>query len=140
MDTDIVIPKFSIYYNNGEVVHGGGPEDETVTLTFSKKWLEAPNDGVSHVVVECPDLGRAIRKAYEYYYQLPLNQHGQGDIGGSMKIGPYLRQACDQGGIVKFGGWTSSSQFKEVARKANADTYVPRQSGRRLGNDEDSAD
>ena len=135
-----MIPKFSIYYNNGDVVHGGGEEDEEVTLVFSKKWLEAPNDGVSHVVVECPDLGRSIRKQHEYYYQLPLNFHGQGDIGGSMKIGPYLRQACDKGGIVKFGGWTSSKQFQEIARKANADTHVPRQSGQRDDNGEDSAD
>jgi len=135
-----MIPKFSIYYTNGEVVHGGGEDDEEVTLTFSRQWLEAPNDGVCHIVVECPDLGRSIRKSYEYYYQLPLNFHGQGDIGGSMKIGPYLRQACDIGGLVKFGGWTSSKTFQDVARKANADTYVPKQSGQRIENEEDSAD
>lgn len=29
--------KFSIYYNDGSVVNGGGEDDEEVTLTFSKK-------------------------------------------------------------------------------------------------------
>ena len=135
-----MIPRFSIYYNNGDVAHGGGEDDEEVTITFSRKWLEAPSDGVSHIVVECPDLGRSIRKQYEYYFQLPINGHGEGDIGGSMKIGPYLRQLFNLGGIVKFGGWTSSRHFQDIARKANADTYVPRQSGQRAGNEEDSAD
>ena len=95
-----MIPRFSIYYNNGDVVQGGGEDDEEVTLTFSRKWLEAPSDGVSHIVVECPTLGRAIRMAYEYYFQLPLNSHGEGDIGGSMKIGPYLRQLTDTVGSL----------------------------------------
>ena len=135
-----MIPRFSIYYNNGEAVHGGGEDDEEITITFSRKWLEAPNDGVSHIVVECPDLGRSIRRDSEYYYQLPLNQHGQGDIGCSMKIGPYLRQACDLGGMVKFGGWTSSKQYREMSRRANADTHVPRQSGQRGESVEDDAD
>jgi hypothetical protein len=128
-----MIPRFSIYYTNGDVVHGGGEDDEEVTLTFSKKWLSAPNDGVCHIVVECPDLGRGVRRDQEYYYQLPLNHHGEGDIGCSMKIGPYLRQLCNLGGIVKFGGWT-------IAKNAHADTHVPKQSGRRREQEEDTAD
>ena len=135
-----MIPRFSIYYTNGEVVHGGGDDDEEVTLTFSRKWLEAPSDGVCHIAVECPDLGRSIRRDYEYYYQLPLDNHGEGDIGGSMKIGPYLRQLSDVGGIVKFGGWTSSKQYKKIARMAGADTHVPPQSASRREQEEDTAD
>ena len=134
------IPKFTIVYNNGEVYHGGGDDDEVVYLPFSKKWLEAPSDGVSHINVENPTLGRETLRNHEFYYQLPLEHHGRGDIGASMKIGPYLRQLTDVGGIVKFGGWTCSANFNDCAVKAHRDTWVPKQSGARREQEEDTSD
>ena len=52
----VTIPRFAIFYANGDIVEGGGPDDETVEIKFevSKKWLEAPNDEVQAVVVENP--------------------------------------------------------------------------------------
>ena len=134
------IPKFTIVYNNGDVVHGGGEDDEVVMVAFSKKWLEAPSDGVSHVVGEDAGIGRAVLRQHEYYYQLPLNSHGKGSIGGSMKVGPFLRQAIDIGSPVKFGGWTGAATFYECANLANKDEWVPKQCGARRENQEDEAD
>ena len=136
-----MIPRFSIYYTNGEVVHGGGEDDEEITLTFSRKWLEAPSDGVTHIVGERPDIGRGLYRDCEYYYQLPLNHHGAGEYGATMKIGAFLRQLSDLGGIVKFGGWTGSSQYQQIANAANRDQWVPKQSAeRKKGTLEDTAD
>lgn len=128
--------KFAIFYNNGEVVYGGGTEDEEVSITISKKWLEAPNDGVSHIISEVPDMGRLTLKDYEYYYQMPYSCHGEGDIGGSMKIGVYLRQI----GLVKFGGWTSNKNFRAIAGRANLSKWIPQVSARKKIQNEDEAD
>lgn len=134
------IPKFVIIYNNGDEWYGGGEDDELVPVYFSRKWLEAPSDGVSHIVVENPSLGRSVRKEYEFYYQMPLNFHGEGDIGGSMKIGAYLRQAVDDGGFVKFGGWTSTATYQENARKAHTNDYIKKESAKHREQQEDSTD
>ena len=128
--------KFSIYYNNGDVVHGGGEDDEEVTLTFSRKWLEAPSDGVAVVVSEAESTGRSQQNAYEYYYQLPINGHGNGVTGGSMKVGAFLRQV----GIVKFGGWTEDVNHNALMIKASHDEWVGKQSANKRPIAEDEAD
>lgn len=132
--------KFAIYYNNGDIVYGGGEDDEEITLTFSRKWLEAPSDGVAAIQVESFELGRYSVDSQEYYYMLPLEHHGEGDIGGSLKIGPYLRQLSDYGGIVKFGGWTDSTHYKEIKARAMKDGYLMPQTNTRRPHDEDEAD
>jgi hypothetical protein len=109
------LPKFSIFYNNGEVVHGGGEDDELVTLQVSRKWLEAPSDGVACVVIQDSVIGRQQLDMYEYYYHFPLNSHAKGACGGSHKIGMYCRQMTDIGGLVKFGGWTDTQHLPERA-------------------------
>ena len=131
-----MIPKFSIYYNNGDVIHGGGEDDEEITLTFSRKWIEAPSDGVSHVVGERPDIGRGLYRDCEYYYQLPVNGHGAGEYGATMKIGAYARQL----GVIKFGGWTGSKNYMMISNAANKDQWVPKQSAIRREPLEDTAD
>lgn len=133
--------KFIIYYNNGDVVYGGGDADEDVTLTFSKKWLEAPSDGVSCIVYEEYSTGRQILMSNEFFYQLPAEHHGKGAIGGSMKIGPYLRQLTDIGGIVKFGGWTDDQNYDALISKAmKGDDYLPPVSCTRVDSTEDDSD
>lgn len=136
----VKIPRFSIFYTNGEQVDGGGEDDELVPIYVSRKWLEAPNDGVSHIVCETPDIGRNTVHSFEFYYQMPINFHGKGDIGGSMKIGPFLRQLTDIGGLVKFGGWTHNDSFKIAARAAHLSTHVPPRSGQRREPLEDASD
>lgn len=131
---------FAIFYNNGDVVYGGGEDDEVITLTFSRKWLEAPSDGVSHIISDNGDTGRLTLCDNEYYYQMPYNYHGKGDIGQSNKVGPFLRQLTDLGGIVKFGGWTHNTTFKETAKRARLDDWVKPLTGKRRENPEDEAD
>ena len=116
----LALRKFAIYYNDGSVVYGGGDDDEEVTLTFSKKWLEAPSDGISHIVQEDSVTNRQTLFGNEYYYQLPYNSPGEGELGASMKAGAYLRQS----GLVKFGGWTASENFYKIAKRAKADDYI----------------
>lgn len=118
------LPKWTIVYTNGHVVNGGGDDDEIVTLHVSKKWLEAPSDGVAVVVVEDSMIGRQQLQLYEYYYHFPVNSHGIGGIGGSAKIGPYLHQMTDLGGLVKFGGWTDTQNYYDLNAKAYNSTYV----------------
>lgn len=126
--------KFTIYYNNGDIVEGGGDDDDIVTLTFSKKWLEAPSDGIAVVVSETSTTGRTTLHANEFYYQLPFNRDGKGSNGASMKIGAFLRQL----GLVKFGGWTDDANHQELKKQASKNTYVPRESAKLpdLGEDE----
>lgn len=134
------LPKFAIFYNNDEVVYGGGEDDEIVWLGFSRKWLEAPSDGVVGVLTENYDLGREELFPYDYYYQLPVGGHGKGCVGSSMKIGAYLRQLCDIGGIVKFGGWTDPVNFRKKVAKLMKDNFIQNQSGKRRPHNEDTAD
>ena len=132
--------RFAIYYNNGDVVRGGDDSDEEVTLTFSKKWLEAPSDGVACVVYEDKRVGRQILGSNEYFYQMPIDHHGKGALGASMKIGAYLRQLSDLGGIVKFGGWTDDVNFQEIKNKANKDEVIPYTPNKVEPHSEDEAD
>ena len=128
--------KFAIYYNDGSVVEGGGDDDEEVTLTFSKKWLEAPSDGVAVVVSETSQTGRTTLAASEFYYQLPENTHGKGCHGSSMKVGPYLRQL----GICKFGGWTDDKNHNDIKNLASKSKHCQRQSAKRPQVGEDESD
>lgn len=128
--------KFAIYYNDGSVVEGGGDNDDIVMLTFSKKWLEAPSDGVACVVYDNAITGRSKLFASEFYYQLPYNHHGEGSCGSSMKIGAYLRQT----GLVKYGGWTDETNHNNRLTEASKNTYVNPVSAKRKEPQEDTSD
>jgi len=132
--------KFAIFYNDGSVVYGGGDDDELIPVYFSRKWLEAPSDGVCHIAMEDPTLGRAVLKENEFYFQMPFDSHGDGYLGASMKLGAYLRQSFQGGTFVKFGGWTSTENYREIARKAQLDSYIPRPSAKPAVNDEEAVD
>ena len=112
--------KVTLFYNDGTVVHGGGEDDEEVTITFSKKWLEAPADGLCLVNLETDD-GTIVSKEWDHYMYHPLEGHGEGAIHGANDIGAYLRQY----GIVKFGGWTSRANYQEMIVKARKDHWTP---------------
>lgn len=114
--------RFTILYNDGSTVHGGGEDDELITLTFSKKWLEAPSDGVCIINREC-DVGTTVTSLdqYDTFFMFPEESHGEGEIYGANDIGAYLRQL----GIVKFGGWTSRTHFHDLLAKARKDDWTP---------------
>lgn len=128
--------KYKIFYNDGSTVEGGSDDDELVPVYFPRKWLEAPSDGVSHINIAHSKSGRATLKQQEYYFIFPEGGHGDGYVGGSMKIGAFLRQT----GLVKFGGWTHENNYSKIALQANQDEYIERQKARLPENDEDQAD
>lgn len=109
--------KAIIYYNDGSEVLIGGEDDELVPIYFSKKWLEAPADGVAQIDVEKPE-GTSSLNEYEFYYQMPFHFHGEGTIGASNKIGPFLRQSCMPYSLVKFGGWTNNANYQAIKKRA----------------------
>lgn len=115
--------KFAIYYNNGNIVYGGGEEDELVPVYFSRKWLEAPSDGVSHVVIDT-ELGEQVSKQEDYFIQMPYGEHGDGYVTGTSDLNPFLRQAINHGSFVKFGGWTSAENYRKIADTAPNDPYI----------------
>lgn len=114
------IRKFSIFYNDDTVVHGGGVDDELVPVYFPRSWLEAPSDGVCQINVE-NEKGTVINNQRDNYFLFPQDSHGEGSIFGDNDIGAYLRQL----GIVKFGGWTSRANFQRIKQKARKDNWTP---------------
>lgn len=112
--------KFTIIYNDGTTVHGGGEDDELVPVYFSKKWLEAPNDGVCHINIE-QDNGTVIQNQYDYYFMLPYASHGDGHVYGCNSMDAYIRQFS----LVKCGGWTSRENFQALMRQARKDNWTP---------------
>jgi len=129
------IPKFSIIYADGTQYDGGGVDDEVVTLSFSKRWLEAPSGGVQIVLQENDLTGRNILKDGEYFYMLPLEEPHRGDIGITNKVTPIILQL----GTIKWGGWTSDNAYASSLVKANKSTHCrPRSSTKpQSGLDED---
>ena len=115
-----MIRRFSIFYNDGTVIHGGGKDEELVPVYFPKSWLEAPSDGVCQINVE-NEKGTVINNQTDHYFMFPHESHGEGSIFGANDVGAYLRQT----GLVKFGGWTSRKNFQEIKAKARKDTWTP---------------
>jgi len=104
-----VIPKFAIFYANGDIVEGGGEEDELVEITFkiSKKWLDAPNDEVQAVVVENPYSCRYVWRGQDYFFVLPVEH----EVHAADDIQPFLRKYMK--GIVKSGVCLGSKAWAE---------------------------
>lgn len=116
---------FAIFYADGSVVEGGGPDDELVNITFkvSKKWLEAPNDGVQAVVVRNPYTCRYVWRGHDHYFQMD-----GGEIHSADDIGAYLRMHLK--GMMKFGLCMNTEEFAEVAKAVKAYQGIPRECDR----------
>ena len=112
---------FAIFYSDGSIVEGGGDDDEIVELTFkvSKKWLEAPNDGVQAVIVKNPYSCRYVWRGHDHYFQMD-----GGEIHAADDIGPYLRMHLQ--GMMKFGLCMNTEDFAEVAKIIKAYDKIPR--------------
>lgn len=112
--------KFSIFYNDGTVIHGGGEDDELVPVYFPRKWLEAPSDGVCQINV-ANEKGTVSINEFDAYFLFPQDSHGEGSIFGANDLGAYLRQM----GLVKYGGWTSRANYREIKKQARRDHWTP---------------
>ena len=114
--------KFAIFYENGDIVEGGGEDDEVVEITFrvSRKWIEAPNDGIQAVVEENPFTCRYVWRDSDYYYTLPVGH----DICCTDDLGSYLRVHLK--GMIKFGTCTTQDNLAEVFSKVKQYTRIPR--------------
>lgn len=117
-----MIPRFAIFYENGSVVEGGGEDDEVVELTFkvSKKWLEAPNDGIEAVVEENPFTCRYVWRDDDYFYSLPEGH----DLCSTSDLGSYLRIHLK--GMIKFGTCTTASNIAEIFKRVKHYDRIPR--------------
>lgn len=121
-----MIPKFAIFYDDGAVVEGGGEDDEMVEVTFrvSKKWLEAPNDGIQAVVVENPYSCRYVWRGHDHYFMLPE----EFEIHAADDIGPYHRKHLK--GMMKYGLCVGTRQFEELHEKIKNYDKIPRECDR----------
>ena len=113
---------FAIVYSDGSIVEGGGDDDEIVELTFkvSRKWLEAPNDGVQAVIVKNPYSCRYVWRGHDHYFQMD-----GGEIHAADDIGPYHRMHLQ--GMMKFGLCMNTEDFAEVAKIIKAYDKIPRE-------------
>lgn len=113
---------FAIFYADGTVVEGGGPDDEVVEVTFkvSKQWLEAPNDGIQAVIVRNPFTCRYVWKGQDHYFMLD-----GGEIHMADDIGPYHRMHLK--GMMKYGLCLNTEQYRMVAEKVKAYDKIPRE-------------
>lgn len=94
-----MIPSFAIFYEDGSIVEGGGDCDElvTITLTASKKWLEAPSDGVQGGVYVDQDGKVSHFAGTDFFFPLV----GGIEYYGTNDLGAFLRNRL--GGLIKFG-------------------------------------
>ena len=118
--------KFAIFYSNGDIIEGGDEDDEVVEVTIrtTRKWLEAPNDGVQAVVVYNPYSCRYVWRDQDHYFMLD-----GGEIHAADDIGPYLREHLK--GLMKFGLCVNREEWEEVYRKVKAYNGIPRDCGER---------
>lgn len=113
-------PRFAIFYAD-RIVEGGGPSDEEVEVVFrvSKKWLEAPVDGVQAVVVEDPHTSRKALNGEDYYYAIP-----SAHVGATSDLGAFLRGHLR--GLVKFGLMVPTEEWAATLQKIKAYTRIPK--------------
>jgi len=105
--------KFIIVYEDGNTVAGGGDDDEEVTLTFtmSKKWLEAPVDGVQVVKYQSDEGKWKYWHGVDHYMMLP----GGFEIYAHNDLGPYIRKHLE--GMVKYGLCISREDYEAYVKK-----------------------
>ena len=114
--------KFAIFYEDGSIVEGGGDDDEVVELTFkvSKKWLDAPVDGVQAVIEENPYTCRYVWRDDDYYYTLPQDH----TLCCTSDLGSYLRIHLK--GMVKFGTCTMAENLNRIFAEIYRYDRIPR--------------
>ena len=117
-----MIPKFAIFYEDGSIVEGGGDDDEEIELTFkvSKKWLEAPADGVQAIIEENPYTCRYVWRDDDYCYALPEGN----TLCCTSDLGSYLRVHLK--GMIKFGTCTTAENLNEIFRNVYRYDRIPR--------------
>jgi hypothetical protein len=120
-----MIEPFAIFYHDGSIVEGGDETDEEVEITFkvSKKWLEAPNDGLQAVIVKNPYSCRYVWRGHDHYFMLP-----GGEIHSADDIGAYLRMYLK--GMMKFGLCLNTEDYAKLHQKIKAYNKIPRECNR----------
>ena len=119
-------PEFALYYADGSVHRGGGPEDrELVVYAWPRSWVEAPAMGLLIGASENRVNGRDWHRGMEQIYAVPFGARG----GPAMTAtGPETRLiplVCGKLGIVKLGEFMRSQEYHAVMRQAMDDGYVP---------------
>ena len=119
------VPKYAIFYGDGEIVEGGGDDDEwvDVTLRIPRKWRDAPAVKVQAVIVENPYTSRYVWRHSDHYYWVP-----SGEVCSTDVIGEYLRGYVP---AIKFGLCLTQEEHDELARKLRDYQRIPRNGKRK---------
>lgn len=133
-----MIPKFAIFYNDGSIVEGGGQEDEEITLSFtvSKKWLEAPIDGVQAVVSERADTCRIVWRGTDYYVMLPNETNGDCTVYSPQDDNLSVYHRTILRGMMKFGMCLGDNKYRELMKRVKQYEGIPRDCDRKSKPDE----
>lgn len=112
--------KYAIFYGDGTIVEGGGPDDEwvEVKLRIPRIWRDAPSDNVQAVVIEDIHSGRTVWRNNDFYYWVPDGEACSTDV-----IGEYERGYVP---AVKFGLCLTQEQYDELARSIRDYDRIPR--------------
>lgn len=131
--------KFAIFYNDGSIIEGGGKDDEKITLSFtvSRKWLEAPIEGVQAVVAERADTCRIVWRGTDYYMMLPDETNGDCTVYSPQddNLSVYLRTVLQ--GMVKFGMCLGDESYRELMKRVKEYKDIPRNCDRNKKPDAD---
>lgn len=108
--------RFAIFYADGSVYEGGGPDDALVPIIVhvSRDWLDAPADGVLFVAVDEDRTKNVVLQGADFYF--PVTD-GEG-YGFSDHLGAWLRGNLP--GFVKFGEYVSGRRFVDVLQSVKA--------------------
>ena len=121
-------PRFALYYADGSVHRGGGPEDrELVVYALPRSWVEAPALGVLIGLSENEANGRDWHRGGEQYYAVPHGARGGPAItasGPETRLVPFV---CGKLGLVKLGEFMHTADYHAAVRRAMDDGYVPAQ-------------
>ena len=118
--------EFAIFYDDGSIIEGGGDDDEVIELTFkvSKKWLNAPADGVQAVIVKDDYVCRHVLYGKDHYFMID-----GGEICNENDIGPYHRKHLK--GMFKYGLNLNTEQHLEIIKQIKAYDKIPRECNER---------
>lgn len=105
----------AIFYSDGKVIECGFEDDEEVELVFkfkvSRKWLEAPVDGIQAIIQQDPIRCRHVLRGQDHFYALP-----EGMLHAADSLAPFLNEHLK--GVVKFGVCLDDDKYREVMAKA----------------------
>ncbi len=123
------LPKFTLLYLDGRVVHGGGPLDDISVYSFSRAFVEAPFDGLVIGCSEAEVVGRRPHRGMEMIYYLPTSCEGGPDV---VSTGPetHLLPFMARGGFAKMGTHVKDTTWYDFQRKLATDNHVPQLSAR----------